>query len=244
MLEVFRSWLGRFCGGARAEIYKHLEAHRNESATIDDLPRTSLRFDTGLVRNVAAELYHVLIMLTRGRAQRLVLKASEPQGLEAYRILFPRFAPISTVTTVSQPFWLKSLAKMKSHLDRAVLSCVFWDGMFMVRKCRRGSRRLWTFGRSSHGGSAWDAYRGSLCLRCESTNVSWSRQWAFPVIPVKEEIVQVLVERIEERIAEQTVDITVPPFMEEIVAAVQVVVMKKCQKCSKSKKEKNQKINK
>ena len=38
------------------------------------------RFDSGLVRNISTELYHVLIMLTRGRAQRLVLKAAEPEG--------------------------------------------------------------------------------------------------------------------------------------------------------------------
>ena len=37
------------------------------------------KFDSGLVRNISTELYHVLIMLTRGRAQRLVLKAAEPE---------------------------------------------------------------------------------------------------------------------------------------------------------------------
>ena len=40
-------------------------------------------------------------MLTRGGAQRLVLKAAEPEGLEAYRHL-RRCAPVSTVTTVSK----------------------------------------------------------------------------------------------------------------------------------------------
>ena len=38
-------------------------------------------------------------MLTRGRAQRLVLKAAE---LEAYRLLLRRYETVSTVTTVSK----------------------------------------------------------------------------------------------------------------------------------------------
>ena len=63
---------------------------------------TSLRFDAGLIRNISTELNHVLIMLTRGRAQRLVLKAKEPEGLEAYRILLWRYEPVSTVTAVSK----------------------------------------------------------------------------------------------------------------------------------------------
>ena len=69
---------------------------------VDDLARTSLRFVTGFLRNNATELYHVLIMLTRGRAQRLVLKASDPEGHEAYRFLLWRYEPISTVTMVSK----------------------------------------------------------------------------------------------------------------------------------------------
>ena len=41
-------------------------------------------------------------MLTRGRAQRLVLKASERDKLEAYRFLLQRYEPISTVRMVSK----------------------------------------------------------------------------------------------------------------------------------------------
>ena len=63
---------------------------------------SSLRFDAGLLRNISTELYHVLIMLTRGRAQWLVLMAAEPKGLEAYRLLLRRHEPDSTVTTVSE----------------------------------------------------------------------------------------------------------------------------------------------
>ena len=42
--------------------------------------------------------YHVLIMLTRGRAQWLVLKAAEPEGLEVHRFLLRRYEPVSTVS--------------------------------------------------------------------------------------------------------------------------------------------------
>ena len=68
-----------------------LKGHRNDSLAILDLTLTSLRFDAGLLRIIPTELYHVLIMLTRGRAQRLVLKAADPEGLEAYRLLFRRY---------------------------------------------------------------------------------------------------------------------------------------------------------
>ena len=70
--------LDDFFGGELAEIYEHVEGHRNDSATIVDLALTSLRFEAGLLRNISTELYHVLIMLTRGRAERLVLLTSLP----------------------------------------------------------------------------------------------------------------------------------------------------------------------
>ena len=91
-----------FLCGALAEIYSLIESLRNDSAAIQELTLTSLRFDAGLIRNISTELYHVLIMLTRGRAQRLVLKAKEPEGLEAIRLLLRRYEPVSTVTTVSK----------------------------------------------------------------------------------------------------------------------------------------------
>ena len=95
---LFRNWSGRFFGGAIKEVCEHVERHRNEPATIKDLALTTPRFEIGLVGNISTELYHVLIMLTRGRAQRLVLKAAEPEGLEAYRFLLRRYEPTSTVT--------------------------------------------------------------------------------------------------------------------------------------------------
>ena len=48
--RIFRSWSGRFfSGGALAEIYEHVEGHRNDSTTILDLTLSSLRFDAGLL---------------------------------------------------------------------------------------------------------------------------------------------------------------------------------------------------
>ena len=52
-----------------AEICQHLEAHRNESGTIDDLARTLLRFDIGLVRNVPIGDVHVTDDLLRSQLQ-------------------------------------------------------------------------------------------------------------------------------------------------------------------------------
>ena len=100
--RVCRSWSGGFFGGALAQIYEHTEGLRNDSATILDLALTPLRLDSGLLRNISTELCHVLIMLTRGRAQRLVLKAKEPEELEAHRFLLRRYEPVLTLTTVSK----------------------------------------------------------------------------------------------------------------------------------------------
>ena len=41
-------------------------------------------------------------MWRRGRAQRLVLKLAELEGLEAYHLLLRRYEPVSTDTTVSK----------------------------------------------------------------------------------------------------------------------------------------------
>ena len=81
--RVFRSWSGRFLV-ALAQIYEHAEGHRDDSATIIDLALPTWRFDAGLLRNISTDLCHVLSMSTRGRAQRLVLKAAELEGLEAH----------------------------------------------------------------------------------------------------------------------------------------------------------------
>ena len=82
-----------------AEVHQHLEAHRDERATVGDLVRALRRFEPGLARSIATELHHVLIMLTKGRSQRLVLKAAESEWSEAYRLLLPKDNPISTPLT-------------------------------------------------------------------------------------------------------------------------------------------------
>ena len=61
---------------------------RIDSAAIQDLTLTSLRFDARLIRNISTQLYYVLIMLTRGRAQRLVLIAKELEGWERIDFFF------------------------------------------------------------------------------------------------------------------------------------------------------------
>ena len=88
-VRVFRSWSGRFFGGSKAEVCDHMEGHLAESATINDLALAALRCGIGLIHNIGPELHRVLLFLTCGRAQRLVLKASEV--LEAYRFLYRRF---------------------------------------------------------------------------------------------------------------------------------------------------------
>ena len=68
-------------------VYDHIESNRNEPAGISDLPLSLVSGIEEKLRAMASELYHVLVMLTRGRSQKLVLKAGEPEGFEAYRLL-------------------------------------------------------------------------------------------------------------------------------------------------------------
>ena len=73
---------------------------RVPASAVDDKWREwAPMFAIGLDESLVA-LNHVLIKMTRRRGQRLVLKAAEPEGLEAYRLLLQRCAPISTVMTV------------------------------------------------------------------------------------------------------------------------------------------------
>ena len=72
-------------------MYDHIESKRNEPAGIGDLPLSLVSGREEKLRVMASELYHVLVMLTRGRAQKLVLKAGEPEGFEAYRLLLRRY---------------------------------------------------------------------------------------------------------------------------------------------------------
>ena len=57
--RVCRSWSERFFDGAVPEFHEHLESHRNDPTSINDLELALLKHDPGLVRNVATALYHV-----------------------------------------------------------------------------------------------------------------------------------------------------------------------------------------
>ena len=112
----------------------------------------------------------------------------------------------------------------QSHLDHAVASRsvypVFWMGSRRTC-CRQGRPELGlripqrvqefpeVIGKQSVDVIVGPS--GSLCLRNESTKVSWSGQWPSPILNIAVEAEQhVLAERIEERIAEHIVDVLVP----------------------------------
>ena len=100
--RVFRSWSGRFYDGELGVVYEHVESKRDQPAGISDLDLSLVSGREDKLRAMAPELYHVLVMLTRGRAQKLVSKAGEPEGFEAYRLLLRRYEPQTTATTVTK----------------------------------------------------------------------------------------------------------------------------------------------
>ena len=119
--------------GLQVERMGFSQLVRNDSATILDVALTSLRFDAGLLRNISTELYHVLIMLTRGRAQQLVLRAAEREGFEAYRLFLRQYEPISTVTTVSKLVDLLATTFSGSLMDSLT---DFHRGMKQKKRCQ------------------------------------------------------------------------------------------------------------
>ena len=151
-----------------------MEGHRNELATISDLALTALRFETRLVRNIAIELCHVLIMLTRGRAHRLVLKVSEPEGLEAYRLLLRRYGPISTVMTVSKLVELLATTFSGDLTDGHILSDEYHPGSMTRKKntvrpdqnwsCHQRSGKRW-IARSLVEQHCWHDRMDEICER-------------------------------------------------------------------------------
>ena len=100
-------------------MYEHVESNRNEPAGISDLPLSLVSGMEEKLRAMASELYHVLVMLTRGRAQKLVLKAGEPQGIAAYRLLLRRYEPQTTATTVT-----KLVELLSTQFAGDLLDCV------------------------------------------------------------------------------------------------------------------------
>ena len=117
--RVFRSWSGRFYDGELGVVYEHVESKRNEPAGISDLPLSLVSGREEKLRAMASELYHVLVMLTRGRAQKLVLKAGEPEGFEAYRLLLRLYEPQTTATTVT-----KLVELLSTQFAGDLLDCV------------------------------------------------------------------------------------------------------------------------
>ena len=92
---------------AMAGIYEHLESHRNDQTTIDDLELVLQKYDLGLVRNIATALYHMSIVSMRGRVHRLVLKAAKPEGLssrETGGLAFEMFDVVTSWTQCSDRF--------------------------------------------------------------------------------------------------------------------------------------------
>ena len=80
----------------------------------------------------------MLIMLTIGRAQPLVLNATELEGLGAYRLLLRRFEPVSTVTTVSKLVDLLASASSGDLMDSLhVLGAeeTWFSGTFAHQHC-------------------------------------------------------------------------------------------------------------
>ena len=115
----FRSWSGRFCDGELGVVYEHVESKRNEPAGISDLDLSLVSGREDKLRAMASELYHVLVMLTRGRAQKLVLKAREPEGFEACRLLLRRYEPQTTATAVT-----KFVELLSTQFAGDLLDCV------------------------------------------------------------------------------------------------------------------------
>ena len=116
-VRVVRSWSGRFYDGELGIVYDHIESNRNEPAGISDLPLSLVSGIEEKLRAMASELY--LVMLTRGRSQKLVLKAGEPEGFEAYRLLLRRYEPQTTATTVT-----KLVELLSTQFAGDLLDCV------------------------------------------------------------------------------------------------------------------------
>ena len=100
-------------------MYEHVESKRNEPAGFSDLDLSLVSGREEKLRAMASELYNVLVMLTRGRAQKLVLKAGEPEGFEAYRLLLRRYEPQTTATTVT-----KLVELLSTQFAGDLLDCV------------------------------------------------------------------------------------------------------------------------
>ena len=99
--RVFRSWSGRFYKGQLHVVMDIVEKNKDVEAKVEDLDLRGLLANNGgeaTLRQMAAELYHTLILLTRGRALRTLLTAGDGEGFEAWRLLIRRYEPSSSAT--------------------------------------------------------------------------------------------------------------------------------------------------
>ena len=129
--RVFRSWIGRFFQGRMHINLEIVEVLRDDSMKLADLNLEAASSDIlAALEQQGRELYHVLIMFVRGKAQRLVLNAGEGEGFEAWRLLIRRFRPTSVATTVGRLIEVLgtsfegSLADGLAELERRV---VLWE---------------------------------------------------------------------------------------------------------------------
>ena len=93
----FRSFTASYCRGQVGEVLAVVEAHRTDASTVEDLARSG--FDPA-PREAAMQLYHALISTCTGLALRLVRKAGDGEGFEAWRLLLNRFDPINKQSVV------------------------------------------------------------------------------------------------------------------------------------------------
>ena len=89
---------------------------------------TSLKLDVGLLRNMSTELYHVLIMLTRGRAQRLVQGGQSRRGCKLIAISsddmnqFQQSRHFSKLVDLLATTFIGDLIDSLTYFDRIVTS--------------------------------------------------------------------------------------------------------------------------
>ena len=81
--------MGTFFKGQLGINMELVDEHRDDSAMVSEMDSISPTMLPELTQQ-AAQLYHVLIMFVRGKAVKLVRKAADGEGFEAWRLLLRR----------------------------------------------------------------------------------------------------------------------------------------------------------
>ena len=100
--RVFRTWVRRFQRGRVYEIIRSVEARLGDEATVTEL---DLRLDdwaSAELKSVAAEFYHALILLCKGKAFKIVLTNKEGERFEPWRSLVNKYEPTSKANVVGK----------------------------------------------------------------------------------------------------------------------------------------------